>query len=365
MVSPDYIAETKAKVSEEVSAESTSEEQIHVTYNEICRLGDSLYKEEKIIERTLFNPREKVNIPNPIKNILHTFVKMELQDLIAPIVKEAPPQLPAVCPWISQNQTQVELAVIQDEQVDEKSFIPVTKKKSMKAPVDLASLPKCPNLTRVFPACRYGQNCKRSGCKFSHQLKTNDTNTKKMKLEYLNGNGNGIPKEYENAHVPKPVCPWIRPPSIQTVNLVDIQTEQEAVAPSVMVTASEYSHRVYDNPRPCRYGQNCNRVDCRFDHSTQQPETCRFGSNCTNSNCRYFHTAPRCDVGWVEVKKTKQQPVEEDKTKLLKTKLCKYGDKCNLGKKCTFAHSDAELRTKPCRFNINCRNPSCSFSHTR
>lgn len=36
---------------------------------------------------------------------------------------------------------------------------------------------------------------------------------------------------------------------------------------------------------------------------------------------------------------------------------------CLHGDKCSFAHSKAELRAKPCRFGSRCKNDSCNYSH--
>lgn len=57
--------------------------------------------------------------------------------------------------------------------------------------------------------------------------------------------------------------------------------------------------------------------------------------------------------------RTKGFDILKDKKKiernLQKTKLCTYGDNCNRGEKCRFAHSKEELIVSNCVFGNSCR----------
>ena len=49
---------------------------------------------------------------------------------------------------------------------------------------------------------------------------------------------------------------------------------------------------------------------------------------------------------------------------LTRTRMCRYGAKCNRKSTCTFAHNKSELRPVRCRFGSSCRRmKTCTFVH--
>nr|UOX61025.1 MAG: hypothetical protein DiTV3a_F2ORF22 [Diabrotica toursvirus 3a] len=65
---------------------------------------------------------------------------------------------------------------------------------------------------------------------------------------------------------------------------------------------------------------------------------CKNGRFCTVENCQFIHE--------------------------LKTKMCKYAEKCKNRQKCTFAHLPSELYIPDCRFGSKCNKKDvCKFKH--
>ncbi|CCA61452.1 hypothetical protein AV955_gp095 [Diadromus pulchellus ascovirus 4a] len=50
----------------------------------------------------------------------------------------------------------------------------------------------------------------------------------------------------------------------------------------------------------------------------------------------------------------------------LKTKMCKFAQRCRQGTRCPFAHTEAELYKPMCRFGARCNNrENCRFDHPK
>ena len=88
----------------------------------------------------------------------------------------------------------------------------------------------------------------------------------------------------------------------------------EAVAPNLNRHQLHGIDSDYDSDdrNSCRYGIECLRYDCHFDHPIGRPPPCRNPEFCENFNCTKLH---------------------------------------------------AEFRTKACRFGANCNSISCDFLH--
>lgn len=62
----------------------------------------------------------------------------------------------------------------------------------------------------------------------------------------------------------------------------------------------------------------------------------------------------------MEVKAVKK---EVDPSKI-KTRFCKYGEKCNKKATCTYAHTKEEKVVGMCKYDDKCRRLNCDFKHT-
>lgn len=47
---------------------------------------------------------------------------------------------------------------------------------------------------------------------------------------------------------------------------------------------------------PCRYGSECKRPSCSFEHSTESVQVCRFDLECTKVNCKFRHPKKEAKV---------------------------------------------------------------------
>lgn len=90
----------------------------------------------------------------------------------------------------------------------------------------------------------------------------------------------------------------------------------------------------------------------------------------------YQQAQNNSEDGWTEVKpkvrdiKPKQMKPEDQSDKQayicrnVKTRLCKNGEKCPYGDKCTFAHNQEQLYTPECKFGTKCvKKAECRFRH--
>lgn len=66
---------------------------------------------------------------------------------------------------------------------------------------------------------------------------------------------------------------------------------------------------------------------------------CKNGHRCTRPDCGFLHN--------------------------VKTRMCKFEDRCKRRNTCTFAHSKEELYVAECKFGFRCKNEKCTFKHPK
>lgn len=64
---------------------------------------------------------------------------------------------------------------------------------------------------------------------------------------------------------------------------------------------------------------------------------CRNGNRCTDKDCKFLHN--------------------------VKTRMCKFADRCRRKDVCFYAHNEKELYVPNCKFGTNCNNPKCGYKH--
>ncbi|CAI4223640.1 unnamed protein product [Auanema sp. JU1783] len=103
----------------------------------------------------------------------------------------------------------------------------------------------------IHPLCRFGLNCTKQGCIFTH-----------------GGKVTGL----------VPTMPQKKP----TPLAASTPNESDDVGPTVPLSAEPPQLSSFT---PCRFGAACTKLGCTFKH----PQACRYGAACYNQGCYFYH----------------------------------------------------------------------------
>jgi hypothetical protein len=109
------------------------------------------------------------------------------------------------------------------------------------------------------------------------------------------------------------------------------------------MTEISIKNNYYPQTISCKFGENCNREDCRFSHAPTSnfPRTnisCKFGESCNREDCRFSHAATR---NFPRTNKTPYiKEAQKEAIKPQNTKECAWWaiGQCTKGEACKFVH---------------------------
>ncbi len=148
--------------------------------------------------------------------------------------------------------------------------------------------------------------------------------------------------------------------------IVQLKKDNTDYKPPMILSSCESVNKnvAYKSTLPCKYGKKCHRVNCTFAHNPSELKIicCRQHHKGSDyEKCLYYHLKLENEIQYKD--RIFNYP-EDNTSNVVKTKICRYGLKCNR-LDCKFAHTSGEKKTFPCRDGDNCKYKNCRFFHPK